>query len=1140
MKQLYVVLFFLTSFVSPAQKLLKDIVTSNASSHPRNMVNANGKHFFLAKGIDTNSELWVTDGTEVGTIQLTNSSSYSNSINVSGSTVYPLGNKVLFSAYNYLNGNYQPTELWISDGTVGGTTRVKDINPYGSSSPSYFFSLGDKYVFWANDGVNGSEPWITDGTEWGTMSLGDLNPGANSSYPNGSSSFVDMNSKLFFTASSQDWGYEPYVTDGTPWGTYRVKDIYSGLYSSYPSNFISLGNKVFFTANDPTNGNELWVSDGTEQGTFMLKDIYEGLNSSYPTNLMEMNGKIIFRAYSNVSGDELWITDGTSTGTKLLKDILPGSNSSAPQDLIKIGSTIFFNATDGTNGRELWKTNGTAAGTVMVKDINLTSIGTDNFTFSNYNRNFLDGNGTLFFLANSGPEGFELWKSNGTANGTMLVKDFVPGPVSAEYSNFQVLGSNVYFSVSDTDGKNVYYKSNGTSVGTVSISDTNPSLAFENVYPLIAIGNSYFYFAAYNSAVGYELFKTDGTTTSLVKDIDINQFNASSSFIYKAGLSNNLFFNYNDNLHGNEVWKTDGMNTINIIKELRKYPTNYNDYYSTSSSISGLITLNNYTYYFSDNNIWRTDGVSTELFSNTNNSSISAIRSNNKIRWMSSNRLYETDGETISLIKILDDYSYYYSINVVADLNGITFFTYSNYNNGNELWRTDGTAAGTWMLRDINWGPTHTGFGNFRKVGNKLFFTANEMNTGYELWVTNGTSEGTYMVKDVLPGSNSSYLHSFTNLNDNLLIFSTSNVYPQKLWRSDGTESGTYMVPDSYGGSTYPYSYETGEFAVLNNRVYYEGYGNNGYKLYSSDGNSTMQVHNEVDPEAMIKFKDQLFFRGTRYYTNEGYELWKTDGTTNGTTLVKDIYPGYPGSRPSKFFVHNDNLYFMADDGVTGQELWALTPCADSLNLNSGLTGTNTYQASKVVVGETANNISSTANVTYDAGKYVLLKPGFNTSEGAVFQTKLVGCGNSNQPQSNAPQEPKPLDEKTALYIQDMQEAPTIEDFIEKGNNQDLALIWAKYKEAIQIVTDKERQLQHEVNSLNEQQKEVKASNNQEALSNYYTSKAQKQQAYEEAKQEAGRYSYVIVPVRDAANKKLGYDLTIYSGGKMHQSAIRY
>ncbi|MFD2522794.1 3-coathanger stack domain-containing protein [Emticicia soli] len=1140
MKQLYVILFFLISYVSTAQKLLKDIVTSNASSHPRNMVNANGKHFFVARGINSNSELWVTDGTEAGTIQLTSSDSYNNSIILSGSTVYPLGGKVLFSAYNYLNGNYQPAELWISDGTVGGTTRVKDINPYGGSYPSYFFSLGNKYVFWANDGVNGTEPWITDGTESGTMSLGDLNPGANSSYPYSSTSFAVVNSKLFFSAISQYGGYEPYVTDGTPWGTYRLKDINNGSSSSSASNFIVLGNKVIFTANDGINGNEPWVSDGTEQGTFMLKDIYQGQYSSYTNSLIELNGKIIFRAESNVNGAELWISDGTSAGTKLLKDIAPGSSYGSPQDMIKVGNSIFFTASDGTNGRELWKTNGTTAGTVMVKDINLTSTGTDNFTFSNYNRPFLNVNGTLFFLANSGPEGFELWKSDGTANGTMLVKDFVPGPASAEYNNFQVLGSNIYFSVPDTDGKNVYYKSNGTSAGTVPISDANPNLPFENVYPLLAIGNSYFYFAAYNAAVGYELFKTDGTTTSLVKDIDMNQFNASSSFNYKAGLNNNLFFNYNDNLRGNEVWKTDGMNNTNIVKELRKYPNNFYDYYSTSTDVYGLFTLNDYTYYFSDYAIWRTNGSSPEIFATTNSSSVSVIRSNNKIRWAYSGQIFESDGESINLIKTLDDYSYSYGSNIVADLNGITFFTYSTNSNGNELWRTDGTAAGTWMLRDINWGPTHTGFGNFRKVGNKLFFTANEMNTGYELWVTNGTSEGTYMVKDVLPGSSSSYLHSFTNLNDNLLIFSTSNVYPQKLWRSDGTESGTYMVPDAYGGSTYPSSYESGEFGVLNNRVYYEAYTGNGYRLYSSDGNSTTQVHSEVDPEAMIKFKDQLFFRGAKYYGSEGYELWKTDGTASGTTLVKDIYPGYPSSRPSKFFVHNDNLYFLADDGIHGQELWALTPCADSLNLNSGLSGTNTYQASKVIVGETANNISSTANITYDAGKYVLLKPGFNTSEGAVFQTKLVGCGNSNQPQSNAPQEPKPLDEKTAMYIQDMQEAPSIENFIEKGDNQDLALIWAKYLEESRIATDKERQLQYEVNKLNEQQKDVKASNNQETLNNYYTSKAQKQQAYQEAKQEAGQYSYVIVPVRDAANKKLGYDLTIYAAGKMHQSAIRY
>lgn len=1135
MKQLYVVLFFLTSFVSPAQKLLKDIVTSNASSHPRGMVNANGKQFFLAKGTNSNMELWVTDGTEAGTIQLTNPN-YSTGVFVNGS-IYNLGSNAIFTAYIYINGYSQQFGLWISDGTVTGTKFLKEL-----SYTSYFFELGNKLVFWASDNTYGTEPWVTDGTESGTMMLTDLNPGSNGSYVYNNTDFVVVNSKLYFSGYSQETGYEPYVTDGTPWGTTRIRDFISGSGSSYPSNFAKLGNKAIFVVSDGIKGSEPWISDGTQQGTYLLKDIYPGTNSSYVGGFIELNGKLLFRAENNVNGSELWITDGTEVGTKLVRDISPANSSSTPQDFIKAGNNVFFTATDGINGRELWKTNGTYAGTVMVKDINLTSTLNESYTFSSTvdKRKFVDVNGTLFFLANSGPEGFELWKSNGTTNGTTLVKDFLPGPASAEYYNFQVLGSNLYFSVADIKGKNIYYKTNGTSIGTVAISDLNPNWPLESVYPLLAVNNSYFYFVAYNSSIGYELFKTDGNTISLVKDIDTNPFATSGNFNTKEGLGNNLIFSYNDNLRGNEVWKTDGLNNISIIKDIRKYPYNYgSDYYSNSANPSGMVTLNNYTYFVSNSSIWRTNGVDVEIFNSSGVSTNGIIGSNNKIRWISGSNVYESDGETVTLITTLSDYSYYTS-SVVADVNGITYFTYGTNSYGIELWRTDGTAAGTFMLRDINWGSSHTNHSNFRKVGNKLFFTANEINTGSELWVTNGTSEGTYMVKDIYPGSYSPYLHSLTNLNDQLLIFSTNSFSPQKLWRSDGTEAGTYMIPDSYSGSTFPASYEMGQFAVLNNRVYYEGVYNNGYRLFSSDGNSTTIVNYDVDPEAIIKFKDELYFRGAGYIKTEGYELWKTDGTLAGTTLVKDIYPGYPSSRPSKFFVHNDNLYFMADDGVHGQELWALTPCADSLNLNSGLTGTNTYQASKVVVGETANNISSTANVTYDAGKYVLLKPGFNTSEGAVFQTKLVGCGNSNQPQSNAPQEPKPLDEKTALYIQDMQEAPTIEDFIEKGNNQDLALIWAKYKEAIQIVTDKERQLQHEVNSLNEQQKEVKASNNHEALSNYYTSKAQKQQAYEEAKQEAGQYSYVIVPVRDAANKKLGYDLTIYSGGKMHQSAIRY
>lgn len=1143
MKQLYVILFFLTSFVSTAQKLLKDIVTSNASSHPRGMVEANGKQFFVAKGLNSVQELWMSDGTFSGTRSVLNPE-VNNKPYIDGLNLLAINNKVFFRAYSY-SPDYTGTELWVSDGTPGGTRMVKDINPgQVSSYPSSFFKLGDKMIFIASNGVHGSEPWVTDGTSEGTFMLRDLSPGSTSSYLN---SAVVANNKLFFSIYSQNEGTELWVTDGSQGGTYMVKDIFPGSSSANPSSITAVGNKVYFSANDGTYGSELWVSDGTYYGTQLVKDIHPGSYSSSPSNIFEYNGKLVFSAQDSNYDIELWISDGTEAGTYQLKNIA-ANYSSNPRDFIKVGNNLFFTATDGVTGRELWKTNGTTAGTQLVKDINLTSTETDDYTFplNSTRRKFIAAGGKLFFVANSGAEGFELWKSDGTSAGTTLVKDFSPGTVSSTYSTFMALGSNLVVTVTTNTGESTFIKTDGTQAGTIRMSDINPSITFRNEYPLMVNSANQLYFVAYDDQIGYELFKTDGNTVNLVRDIDTNLHYGSSNFSLKGGVNNKLFFNYDDNEHGMELWRTDGFNT-NLFMDFVKYPSggpNSTGYYSASSTFNeDFISLNGYVYIPRGNVLWRSNGENLESWQVFSSIITSIGVSGNKIRLISFNNLYELEGNNVTLVKTFDDWNYYGYTVPMYDVNGTSYFMFPTYQYGFELWKTDGTAQGTTLVKDMTPGPGSSGFGyNFCKVGNKVFFSNNSGN-GYELWVTDGTEWGTYQVKDIFPGSSSSYPENLTSYN-NLLLFSANNgTHGTELWKSDGTYDGTVMVSDiNYGSnSSNPSNYGQKGFAIYNNKAYFTARGSYYYPdLYATDGNSTTLVKSYINAQSITAFNNELFFNGYSYSHYLGDELWKTNGTMDGTTLVKDINPGEYNSNPTNFFVHNNALYFTANDGIHGQELWVLTPCADSLNLNSGLSGTNTYQASKVIVGETANNISSTANITYDAGKYVLLKPGFNTSAGAVFQTNLVGCGNSNQALSNTPQEPQPINEKTAMYIQDMQEAPSIEDFIEKGDNQDLALIWAKYLEESRIVADKEYQLQHEVNKLNEQQKDVKASNNQETLNNYYTSKAQKQQAYQEAKQEAGLYNYIIVPVRDKDNKKLGYDLTIYAAGKMHQLAIRY
>src|SRR5262249_43368529 len=149
-----------------------------------------------------------------------------------------------------------------------------------------------------------------------------------------------------------------------------------------------------------------------------------------------------------VHGNELWKSDGTAVGTVLVKDIFPGTsffgipNSSDPGNLTAVGNTLFFSAGDGINGRELWKSDGTEAGTVLVKDIEpgFGGSGPGNFTAV--------GN-TLYFTARTSANGMELWKSDGTATGTVMVQDINPGFASSDPAYLVDFNGTLFFRAND-------------------------------------------------------------------------------------------------------------------------------------------------------------------------------------------------------------------------------------------------------------------------------------------------------------------------------------------------------------------------------------------------------------------------------------------------------------------------------------------------------------------------------------------------------------------------------------------------------------------------------------------------------------------------------------------------------------------
>ncbi|WP_435353923.1 ELWxxDGT repeat protein [Emticicia sp. SJ17W-69] len=941
---------------------------------------------------------------------------------------------------------------------------VKDINSnfLPSSSPTNFININGILYFSATNQKFGMELYRSDGTLLGTKLVKDINQGLNSSNP---TNFTNINGTLYFSANIGS-GYDLWKSDGTDAGTVLVKDIYNEFYS-YPKFLTNVNGTLFFTAGDEINGTELWKSDGTEAGTVMIKNILSGRGGSAPENLFNHNGVLYFFAYHNLYGYELWKSDGTEAGTVMVKDIYTGPNSSHslyyPNNFVSIDNTLYFTANNGINGSEVWKTNGTDLGTVMVKDI---YVGADNGVNPAIDR-LINMNGNIYFYANDGNFQEELWRSDGTEAGTVMVKDIAVGSNSSYPRDITKVNSTLFFSAANGINGVELWKSDGTAVGTVMVKDIYEN---DNSYINSPKGfvdlNGTLYFVANNGINGYELWKSNGTNagTTLIKDI-YEGTNSAYDFSPKLfALGNTLFFSANNGINGYELWKSNGKEESTLIIK---------DINVESSTPSNLINVNNILYLSANDGkvgqeLWKSDGtaVGTTLVKDINigagNSNISMLGTANNNLFFNANdgntglELWSSMANNTQLVKdFFNGYNEYSRISYFASINNIMYLSVTdNGVLGTELWRTDGTPAGTVLVKDI-WPGSGSSEPKFlTNLNNTLYFLASNPETGFlGLWKSDGTSAGTLLVRDTggipreminvngtlfwttinnqiwksdgteagtvpvktIPSAFSNDTYFLTNVNGTLFFVSNNGLEGGtgsgvELWKSDGTEAGTVLVKNiNLTGNSYPR-----DLVDVNGVLYfYADDGIHGMELWKSNGTEAgtvlvkdINIGTSNSSDGTYPFDTYLTnLNGTLYFVANngvnGRELWKSDGTTIGTVMVNDMSQGIESSTPKNLTKVNDALYFSADDGIYGNELWKLTPppCPVEIILQSP---TNDYtngiliQEVNRIIGTiaAANKITNTAKVTYRAGKSITLHSGFMVDSGAVFKTEFGGCNN--------------------------------------------------------------------------------------------------------------------------------------------------
>jgi ELWxxDGT repeat protein len=386
-------------------------------------------------------------------------------------------------------------------------------------------------------------------------------------------------------------------------------------------------------------------------------------------------------------------------------------------------------------------------------------------------------------------------------------------------------------------------------------------------------------------------------TPRLVKDINSVPVPGSSNPGVVASLSNGIsLFVADDGLAGNALWRTDGTEagTYRLTDPCEQTCDAYSFEFAAAGDRYFFITRHRADFGFG-NRLWVTGGSEDDTFLLAEGLQVSV---GSRHAWL-------------------------------AD-RGILYFVAGDPDHGFEVWRSDGTAAGTYRATDIAPGPASSTPQDLIAFQGKAFFAANDGTRGQALWVTDGTAAGTRMIRDPWPNGDVYPGPSHLRVAGNRLLFiAFGRRVGVELWASDGTPRGTQPISNLAPGLGEVEVYVS--FVALD-RYFFSAKTARGEELWVSDGTrgGTRVLTDFADPGALggLDFplsgktiNGKVVFRANG--GPHGVEPWITDGTRAGTRLLRDICPGACSSSPAFWLEHGGRLYLSAADNVRGTELWS-------------------------------------------------------------------------------------------------------------------------------------------------------------------------------------------------------------------------
>ena len=851
-----------------------------------------------------------------------------------------VGGYVYFSAADRFHGR----ELWRSDGTPSGTELVIDLWPGTTSGlfPNYGLTAaanGTVYFVGGTAGYFGL--WKSDGTAAGTVAA---TQGLFTTLV-APDTLLAVGTGVYFWATDGVNGFELWRTDGTPGSTVMVADInpngdaYDGRSKMQ---MLEVNGIVFFRADDGTNGIELWRTDGTTQGTWMVADVNPGSPDARPDAFVEQGGRLLFAAQStgNFSPYRWWLTDPSTTTATQVSGIEARVTQAGTAH--KRGGYVYFAGYTPQERTELWRTDGTAAGTTLVKDINPAANG------SSVPGGMVVYAGDLFFGASDGERGYELWRSDGTAAGTQIVVDLEPGRRGSNPTRMKEHRGKMFFAAATLEVGAELFVTDGTAGGTRVVYEIQPGGGSASITggPLVAANGVVFAGDDGQSGVnGEEPWVSDGTVpgTTVLANIAIAPSSSNPTFI--GSHRNLMFMSANDGLTGDEPWVSDGTSAgTRQLVDVDPGPR--------WGSMFDITKWRNEHWFTSSKGMYRTDGTPAGTRLAVSGSSMrDIIAYNDKLYFSGSNNgLWESNGSPVGT-RLVQSFAVgvFYPVGpgLMTVAGGKMYFTASGGAfSAAGVWVSDGTSAGTTLVVPIGFNlinATHIEVVPFR---NGVLVA-----TPGWLWFTDGTTTTQLAQWGPLLPFTTSPVPDITVVADGAFFVAEDPTNGFELWRTDGTVTGTQLVADINPGAA---SSDPASLAAAGGLLWFAANdGQNGVELWSSDGtpSGTAMVADSW-PGSTGSLPSEIAAAGSGarvvYSATDpvaGRELWLSDGTPGGTARLADLSPGSLPSSPAGFARVGTTIYFAAEAALTGREPWVLQLATTGGNLTEtyggGCPGTN-------------------------------------------------------------------------------------------------------------------------------------------------------------------------------------------------------